>query len=492
MIPHRPVEFSEFWGDRYISANEPIWSIDIRTPEGMVTAATHFGFEKEWKDHVDSHPDETIQERFYMLILYKAKFANSKRGELALHWSPEEGMHRMVAALIMTTLSSVNLQDGSLNGPMTLQYNDLVRMGCMREPDNGWTSIPSIQDLCNCYVYGEGHVVPLTLRYFSAPPSRAPSRLLLGACRDKSNETSDDKLRSAKKRVTSVVYHKMIEEYDRLDDFKIMASPNLPISERYFNDFKFTSAIKTKKGDITEKEEIVQFNVPSVLTTKAARDYFINPLDAKNKDAFIRLFPATATVGKEPKTIYPPFVYDKQTLFNASGYHMNPEQVNLIYFFCPIVYITMKILNDKSPEWCEQVCRFVSWYTLSRTVEESDRVKMHGIVGVNYDLIGIGPYLFGHKAIIGSLIYLTHKTNTMFYRDTKAVMPWLFNPGTNTFTTVTPKLSSVKEDLDTKVSWFRDWCGKFHLVHPNVSDSDLMWRVLSKYYRYRYFRMVYR
>jgi hypothetical protein len=160
----------------------------------------------------------------------------------------------------------------------------------MREPDNGWTSIPSIQDLCNCYVYGQGHVVPLTLRYFSAPPSRTPSHLLLDACRDKSN-----KLRSAKKRVTSVVYHKMVEEYDRLDDFKIMASPSLPISEMYFNDFKFTSAIKTKKGDIMEKEEIVQFSVPTVLTTKAARDYFANPLDAKNKDAFICLFPATAT-----------------------------------------------------------------------------------------------------------------------------------------------------------------------------------------------------
>jgi hypothetical protein len=92
----------------------------------MVAAARHFGFEKEWSDYVDSNPGETIQELFYMLILFKAKFANSGKGLFALHWSPEEGMHRMVAALIMTTLSTVNLQDGSLNGPMTLQYDNLV------------------------------------------------------------------------------------------------------------------------------------------------------------------------------------------------------------------------------------------------------------------------------------------------------------------------------------------------------------------------------
>jgi hypothetical protein len=64
----------------------------------------------------------------------------------------------------------------------------------------------------------------------------------------------------------------------------------------------------------------------------------------------------------------------------------------------------------------------------------------------------------------------------MFYRDTKAVMSYIFNPGTSTFTTVTPKLSSVKEDLDTKERWFRDWCGKFHYVHifgGNIRDSLL-------------------
>lgn len=148
-------------------------------------------------------------------------------------------------------------------------------------------------------------------------------------------------------------------------------------SVRYENNFQFPSAVKTKKDDITEEEEIVQFKVLKILTTKeAAREYFANPLNKKNREAFCCLFPATSTVSKDTKTIYPPFVYDKQTLFNASGFHMNPEQVNLIYFFCPIVYITMNILGNKGPQWCEQVCRFVSWYTLCRTVEESDRVKM--------------------------------------------------------------------------------------------------------------------
>jgi len=120
MIPHRPVSFYRTWGDTYINANEDIWSVDVRTHEGMTKAAEHFGFEKEWKDHVDNHPDETIQQRFYQLVFFKAKFANSGRGPTALHWSPEEGMHRMIAALLLMTLSSVNLQDGSLNGPMTL------------------------------------------------------------------------------------------------------------------------------------------------------------------------------------------------------------------------------------------------------------------------------------------------------------------------------------------------------------------------------------
>jgi hypothetical protein len=36
----------------------------------MVAAARHFGFEKEWSDYVDSNPGETIQELFYMLILF--------------------------------------------------------------------------------------------------------------------------------------------------------------------------------------------------------------------------------------------------------------------------------------------------------------------------------------------------------------------------------------------------------------------------------------
>jgi hypothetical protein len=92
----------------------------------------------------------------------------------------------------------------------------------MSEPDDGWTSI---------IVYGQDHILPLTLRYFSASPARTSSYRLLEACRHKSNDTSDDKLQSAKKRVTSVVYHKMRKEYDRLNDFTKMASPSLPVSE---------------------------------------------------------------------------------------------------------------------------------------------------------------------------------------------------------------------------------------------------------------------
>ena len=496
VIPHRPASFSRTWGDSYINDNVAIWSVDVRTHDGMAKAAAHFGFEEEWIKHVIDYPDEPIQKRFYQLVLFKAMFANSGRGSTALHWSPEEGMHRMIAALLLMTLSSVNLHDGSLNGAMTLEYSDLVKMGCMREPDDGWTSIPTIQEQCDYHVYGEtNNILPLTMRYFSAPASRNPSSQLLAACRGKSKDTSDDKHNSAGKRVTSVVYHFIRDEYDDVNEsqFRMMATPSLPVTDSFKNaPFKFTAAVKTsKKETMTEGEETFKYAVPEVLTRTEAKNYFANPLDEKNKQAFVRLFPATATVGKETKTIYPPFVYDKQTLFNASGSHMNPEQVNLIYFFCPIVYITMSILNDKNPEWCEQVCRFVSWYTLCRTVEESDRVKMHGVVGINYPLIGIGAYLFGHKSIIGSLIYLTHKANLIFYRDTAAVMPWKFKQGIYTLTAVTPTFSSVKEDLDIKESWFRDWCGKLHLTHPGVNDNDLMLRVLREYDIFCLFRRVY-
>lgn len=460
----------------------------------MTKAAAHFGFEKEWKEHVDNHPDETIQERFYKLIVFKARFANSGRGSTALHWSPEEGMHRMIAALILMTLSSVNLHDGSLNGPMTLEYSDLVKMGCMQEPDDGWISIPTIRQQCDYYVYGQtNNILPLTMKYFSAPASKNPSAELLSACRGKSKDTSDDKHNSAGKRVTSVVYHFIRDEYDGLSQFQMMATPSLPVTNAFKNTpFKFTAAVKaSKKETMTEGEETLKFGVPEVLTRTEAKNYFANPMDEKNREAFTNLFPATATVGKETRTIYPPFVFDKRTLFNASGFHMNPEQVNLIYFFCPIVYITMNILNDKNPEWCEQVCRFVSWYMLCHTVEESDRVKMHGVVGVNYNLIGMGPYLFGHKGIIGSLIYMTHKANLMFYRDTAAVMPWKFEQGIYTLTAVTPTFSSVKEDLDIKESWFRDWCGKLHLTHPDVHDNDLMLRVLRECDVFYFFSRVY-
>jgi len=154
----------------------------------------------------------------------------------------------------------------------------------MREPNDGWTSIPTIKELCDYHVYGQtDNILPLTMRYFSGHPSRHPSSELLGACRGKSKNTSDDKRNSAKKRVSSVIYHTVRDCFDTLTEFKMMSTPSLPVSNAFKNGpFKFTAALK-RKDIVTKEEEPLKFGVPEVLTRRVCNELFCKSAGRKEQ-----------------------------------------------------------------------------------------------------------------------------------------------------------------------------------------------------------------
>lgn len=488
-IPHRPVPFERDWGDKYIEHVLPFWQKNIRSKENMHFAAELYGFPDEWKEWTEKHEDRSNQAWFYQLVLFKATYANTGRGELALDASPREGMHRSVNELLCTVLATMDYTHGLINKSHSMSWDGFVEAGVM-QPVSARDAVGSIETVNEQTVWAvDDTLTSVELCYYNEPPSKESGTVRLNSSNiANSRELSTSKTHSARRKEFSITYDLLVGYILNMPDIDLMASPSTPESDRFKNDIVWVTGVeKMKKLMSTGRTEESTFNIPSVLTTDETLAYFKNPFDSGIRHAFQEQFKVNVKGRSHSRTTTVPFMWDKNTMLCSSPAFLTPSQINRV-FIAPIVVHAWftpggppDALDTRNSDVIRQYVQFLAWYRCTRNDEGLDRLKPHAVIGSgNYPALGAGATMLGNHDMLGGFDWLiTHLETHLFYRETEAVQPFQFNAHTQKIVVLPKTIESVKARRDERVNELTQLLGRAHLVNTGFSQLEML-RSLGK------------